>query len=53
MKDNLTGQLCDNCNSHIISYRNKKGKMIYECSYCGEKPDEIFHIDLEEDENYE
>lgn len=44
MKNNLTGQTCDICNSHIISYRDN-GKVILECSYCGEVPEDIDHID--------
>lgn len=52
MKDNRTKQICEKCCSHIIAYR-KKGKLIYECSYCGEKPEYIEPIDLEEDEEYE
>lgn len=50
MKDNRTGQLCDNCNSHITSYR-LNGKIIYECSYCGMKPEDIHSIDLDDYED--
>lgn len=47
MKDNLTGQTCDICNSHIISYR-ENGKLIFECSYCGTIPDDIIKIELDD-----
>lgn len=50
MKDNRTKQICNICNSHIITYR-EKGKIIYECTYCGEVPEDIHLIDLEEQED--
>lgn len=52
MKDNRTEQICDTCNSHIISYR-EKGKIIYECTYCGIVPEDIHFIDLEDLEDLE
>lgn len=50
MKDNRTGQICESCNSHIISER-VQGRIIYECSYCGAEPEDIlFDLDKYEDE---
>jgi Zn ribbon nucleic-acid-binding protein len=51
MKDNRTGQICENCCSHIITYR-EDNKIIVECSYCGLVPENINprFIDLEDDE---
>lgn len=48
MKDNQTGQLCDNCNSHITTYRNEKGQIIFECQYCGSQPEDINPLRLDE-----
>jgi predicted RNA-binding Zn-ribbon protein involved in translation (DUF1610 family) len=50
MKDNRTGLICDSCNSHIIAYRHE-GKLIFECSYCGERPEDILPIDFIEVED--
>ncbi|WP_176519041.1 hypothetical protein [Priestia megaterium] len=50
MKDNRTAQLCDNCNSHITIQRHN-GKIIIECSYCGEVPEDIHSFDLELDDD--
>ncbi|MEK5205250.1 hypothetical protein NST55_28840 [Bacillus sp. FSL R10-2789] len=47
MKGNHSGQLCDSCNSHISIIR-EKGKVIFECSYCGLRPDDIYYIDVED-----
>lgn len=51
MKDNRTSQVCDSCNSHIISYRDIDGKIIFECAYCGLVPEDINPIELEDYED--
>ena len=46
MKDNRTSQLCETCNSHIISY-HEDGKRIFECQNCGKSFEDIDSVDLE------
>lgn len=49
MMDYLSKQRCESCNSHMIVYEEKR-KIIIECSYCGQVPEELdFSIELEDD----
>ncbi|WP_180236338.1 hypothetical protein [Bacillus wiedmannii] len=47
MKGNHSGQLCSSCNSHVVIIR-EKGKVIFECSYCGLRPEDIDSVSLED-----
>jgi hypothetical protein len=49
MKDNRTKLKCQKCNSSIITYRKKK-RVIYECSYCGDQPEDLNIEDLSLDD---
>jgi len=40
MLDNKSDQLCEYCNSHIAVFETNK-KIYFECSYCGEEPEDI------------
>jgi ribosomal protein L37AE/L43A len=41
-------QLCESCRSHIAA-RHEDGHIIYECSYCGEIPEDVDISNLIED----
>jgi DNA-directed RNA polymerase subunit M/transcription elongation factor TFIIS len=50
---NSKAKMCDNCNSQIITIK-RNGRLVAECSYCGESSDAGFDIEdfpeYEEDE---